>query len=81
MKYRFWLALPIAPVSVLSGYSWAQYQANAKGDEAKARESALAISKKWNSSEDFEASAAKLYGTMSTRYFLSMIQERRAGSS
>jgi hypothetical protein len=58
MKYRRWLALGIALSSLFTGYSWAQNPANAKWDEAKTREAALAISKKWNSS-DFEASAAK----------------------
>ena len=35
MKYRFWLALGTALVSVLTGYSRAQNQANAIWDEAR----------------------------------------------
>lgn len=58
MKYGSWLAIGIALTALLSACSRAQNAAPAKWDEAQARETALAISKKWKfSPDDFQESA------------------------
>ena len=58
MKYRSWLAIGIALTVLLSACSRAQNAAPVKWNEAKARETALAISKRWKfSPDDFQESA------------------------
>jgi len=58
MKHRSWLAIGIALTVLLSACSRAQNTTPAKWDEAKARETALAISKTWKFSPgDFQESA------------------------
>jgi len=52
MKHRFWLTLCIALFSLFTGHLRAQDSATGKWDEAKARETALAISNKWKFSPD-----------------------------
>lgn len=61
MKYRSWLAIAITLSGLLSACSRAQSPQPARWDEAKARESALAIAKTWKfSPDDFAESAANL---------------------
>ena len=59
MRYVSSLAVGIVLIVVLAGWAQSRTSPKTKWDEAKAREEALAISKRWNSSEDFEPSAAK----------------------
>jgi hypothetical protein len=59
MKYRLWQMLGIALVNLSSGYSPAQDSAKARWNEARARETALAISSKWKfSPDDFQTGDA-----------------------
>jgi hypothetical protein len=59
MTYLYWLAIWFALTGVFTGSSQAQSPPKSNWDEGKAREAALAISKTWNLSEDFDANAAK----------------------
>jgi len=52
MKYRSWLAIGIALTGLLTTCSRAQNPPTARWDEAKARETALVISKGWKFSPD-----------------------------
>lgn len=59
MRYLYRLAIGIVLIGVLTGWSQSQSSPKTNWDDAKAREAALAIAERWNSSEDFEPSAAK----------------------
>jgi len=62
MKYKSWLAIGIALTVLLTASSRAQNAAQAKWNEAQARETALGISKRWKfSPDDFQESAQLLH--------------------
>jgi hypothetical protein len=64
MKYKSWLAIGIALTVLLTACSRAQNTTPAKWDETQARETALAISKKWKFPPDDFRESAELQHTV-----------------